>query len=896
MIEASAVPLSRTVGLGLLVALIGLGCAQQNENPLLEGQDIRVTFLHTSDIHSRLLPYDMTVLASDRGLGLLPENAPFGGIARIAHILNRERATIDRTLYVDSGDCFQGAPIFNVFHGEIEQLAMSYLRPDTVVIGNHEFDEGLGNYVKQLKNNATYPVVAANYLYAPGNPLAELSRPYTIRNVGGLRVAIIGIANFSSISSITDVGNSLGILPLQNITVLQEYIDFLSPNADLIVGVSHAGLTEDEEIIAGTTGFDLVFGGHLHVALNPPKVVLDKAGREVPLVHSGAFAKYVGRLDVIVRDGEVKSHKYTLFPVDSRVPEDAAMLELLEPYKLELQRQIDLSSVFGFASKVIARFGTTGGDAPLGNLVAEAVRFQARADFGLTNTLGIRANISQGPITLDSIFNVFPFNNTVTKLFVSGIDLQAMLDFVTTRSAGRGCATQVQIAGLRFTMNCNPSTPECPDCPRAEDVALTDCSSPDNASPEDCVIEPIVPTAIYSMATNDYIAGGGSGFTILKNNNTQYDTGLPLRDAVLEHFVRGPKCQEECRNPQGQIKIEECGTFQACLEQVTAFQDRFCRKLADTDLDEEVSRYCGHDDQRCEVPEDCYKKDEVCADGNCEACEKATDCDPANCEGDVCGCIEKRCVSSRMGCVNGRCALGCTEDADCPNFLVTNEELHLCVQGGCVPRPATACLIDGDCNPATRFCFGDTQSCSIDDDCPDGQGCEQRHCIPKRTRCATSDECAGGAVCRFGWCGFPEPCTGGGDCVGNCVLGNCQSTCSACSENSHCAEGQECVDGLCIPLVARCVENRCRAACLGQKGGVSDCPAASTCIDKLCRPDACVKPRDAETLCHIKNESLNAQRCLSLPCPRAQSDGRIKTILPENLDDLPKDQQPDDPE
>ena len=879
----------------VVLVLAVFGCAERSVNPVVEGQDIRITFLHTSDIHSRLIPYDMTVLASDRSLGLHQHNQPFGGIARLAHIIQRERARGERVLYVDSGDCFQGAPIFNVFYGEIEQRVMSQLRPDGVVIGNHEFDEGLTNYVKQLKNWATYPVLAANYLYVPGNPLAELSRPYHIANVGGIRVAMIGIANFSSISSITDVGNSLKIIALDNIQVLQEWIDFLRPNVDLIVGVSHAGLGEDEEIIEGTAGFDIIFGGHLHVALNPPKVIVDKTGREVPLVHSGAFAKYVGKLDVVVRDGEVINHKYELIPVDSRLPEDPTMLTLLEPYKLILQQTIDLTSVFGYASKIIRRFGFGGGDAPLGNLVADAIRFQARSDFAMTNTLGIRADISEGPITFDGIFNVFPFNNTVTTMFISGVDVQFLFDYVARRSAGRGCNSQVQVAGIQFTMNCNQASEQCPDCPRAENIALTNCSSANVTDSEGCVLEPLDHNAIYEMATNDYIAGGGSGFTILRSNNTQYDTGLPLRDAVLEAFERSPACMEECRQKDGRVVLAGCSTYEGCVSNLTSFHDRLCEKLDTTDLEMKPSPYCGQDDMRCETSLDCLKTDELCPGGVCQTCKHSLECDPAGCEGGVCRCVDGQCVADRMICIEGRCALKCELDEDCPNYLTTNAEVHLCIAGGCIPRPSVACMDDAMCIPALQLCFGDTADCQVDADCAAGEGCEDRRCIPKRTPCAgDSGVCPSGQQCLFGWCQVPKPCSGAGDCKGLCVAGNCQDTCGGCNDDTQCAADRACVRGLCVPRLAECHEFRCRTRCTATTGGVSDCAAANTCKENLCKPLSCFEDRDSKERCHIKNESLNSERCITITCPRAESDGRIKTILPKNLEELPEDLNPDD--
>ena len=110
--------------------------------PDLTGQDVRVTFLHTSDIHSRLLPYRFDPSFTDNALGLADGATNYGGIARMAYVLKRERANAGRVLHLDSGDCFQGAIIFNEFMGEAEVATLSEAGLDAAVIGNHEFDNG----------------------------------------------------------------------------------------------------------------------------------------------------------------------------------------------------------------------------------------------------------------------------------------------------------------------------------------------------------------------------------------------------------------------------------------------------------------------------------------------------------------------------------------------------------------------------------------------------------------------------------------------------------------------------------------------------------------------------------------------------------------------------------
>lgn len=717
--------MSARIWILLLAAVSVAGCAEQHETPDIGSDPVRITFLHTSDIHGRLLPYRMQVTYTDSHLGLKQENEPFGGIARVGHIIHRERARADRVLYVDSGDVFQGAPIFNVFHGEACFRALSYLAPDAMAVGNHEFDTGLGNLIRQTRNWVTFPFLAANYYFMPDNPLRELVQPYTVVNVKGVRIALIGLGDFSSLSSLTDIGNSLGIMPYNNEQVVNDTVAALRPLVDLVILVSHAGLGHDQRIIAKTRGVDLVFGGHLHIVLNPPKTEKNLDGEEVVLVHSGAFAKYVGRLDVVAKRDDtgrlrVASHTYELFPVDKTVPEDPKLAQLMEEYALKLNQTIDLTSVYGYSPKLLTKYGYEGGDSALGNLVSEAIRRYARVDLAFTNTLGIRSNLYPGPITLDDLFNIFPFDNTITIMYMSGSDIREMLNYVARRSSGRGCVSQLQTAGVRFVMNCNPDPPafymECHDCghvddqggfvatnwsgclrncmetcsagdtacihdcievgfrscvlsrseipedtlcldtclsvgskeyrfddmrqcfmdcfPRAESVMLTDC--PNALTADDlsqCALQPLVEGQMYEVATNDYIAQGGSGFYMLKSNNTQSDTGLPLRDAVLEVIMTSESCLNYCVNREGNQDLERCSVYQGCIEKVGMFYEGFCDRIDKTGGAEMsgVLKGCADVDGTCD-PE--AKGEELC---RMNARFKAQET-----------CLNARCVDSRV--------------------------------------------------------------------------------------------------------------------------------------------------------------------------------------------------------------------------------------------------------
>jgi 5'-nucleotidase len=622
--------------------------------------DVHLTLLHTSDIHSRIFPYDLQILQvdSELGLGTLSQVKNVGGVARLSYLVSRERARADRVLHVDSGDIFEGAPIFNFFKGEPETRSSDMMGTDVMVIGNHEFDDGAINAVRQMHKWATFPLLAANYTFqAPGaannTRLDTVLEPFALFNLEGLKVGVIGMANFSSLSSTFDQPNSLGIQVLDTVQTAQAYVDLLRPMVDVVVVLSHLGLDVDEHMVQNTTGIDVVEGGHNHIVINPPQTMQDCSSdpthpgyvwssvpnvaydpqhpiwdpadtahlhpnetrrvckpRNVLISHSGAFAKYLGRLDLVlsnkpteasptgdpkdydpVNGFEVVSSSYVPYPVDDTVPEDPRLVDLLQPYQRVLDRVADLNVLAGFSPNGANRIAPQGGDSPLGNLIADAMwlRLGVQTDFSLTNSTGIRTDLIPGPVTIEEMYNIFPFDNTITKMSLSGLEVQEMFDFVSRRSEGRGCTSQAQIAGARVVLNCagcnrpgaNRTCTQDADCIGGEvgscDLSkgspgmcivtacadqifighLTNSCAKDDDCPDklpgQCDLAggtltagtcsaPLVEKNVYDFATSNYLAGGGSGFRVLQRNTTQINTQIEQRDALVDFMRNGHPC------------------------------------------------------------------------------------------------------------------------------------------------------------------------------------------------------------------------------------------------------------------------------------------------------------------------------------------------------------------
>jgi 5'-nucleotidase len=538
--------------IGLMLALLS-GCilpqAKSGSEPAIVGQDIRLTILHTSDVHSRLLPYHFEPSYTDSTVLGLPKQSSedcqseycdhnpyiYGGIGRIGAILDEERAKAGRVLHLDSGDSFQGALIFNEFDGEAEMRLMTEIGLDAAVVANHEFDKGAANLAKQYGSWGGFDLLAGNYDFEdsdlPWAPaLDKMVLPSRLYDLDGLRVGVIGLGNVSSLNSIYDESNSMGIKVIEPEEVLNRESALLrTQGADIVIALSHMGLHEDIHHAKTIEGVDIYIGGHHHIATRPPIVVTnEKTGRIVPIVHSGAFSKFVGRVDFVIRDGVIQSFEHTLRPVYNYPGEDGIfvlprkpeVVDILEEYEEALATQYNTSQVIGYAGETLRRYSVTGGDSMLGNFTAEAMRFYpgVETEIALTNTMGIRSDIPAGEITVDALFNAMPFDNTITTMFLSGREIQEVLDFVSSRSTDRGCSSQAQVAGISFAMVCDP------DNPRAEDIFINGIK--------------LDPDGTYELATNNYIAHGGSGFEVLERNTTQVDTGISIRDVVMSAFIQ----------------------------------------------------------------------------------------------------------------------------------------------------------------------------------------------------------------------------------------------------------------------------------------------------------------------------------------------------------------------
>ncbi|MEI9940136.1 MAG: bifunctional UDP-sugar hydrolase/5'-nucleotidase [Pseudomonadota bacterium] len=507
-----------------------------------------LVLIHTADLHSHLFPERQLISGADaaRGLGPAGQIVEVGGFGRIARVVSEIRAGARQSLYLDSGDLVEGTAAFTEFGGEPELRAFSALGLGAAALGNHDLSPGAEAFAHTHRQFARFPVLASN-IADNGSELASALTPSVVLDARGLRVGVIGVANPTSPGGLARADNPYGIELMATASAVQSELDRLRPQVDLLVALSHLGLEGDQRLINGTTGLDVVLGGHQHLALGPALERMDCGAalqaergcspRRVILVHSGALGRYVGELDLALEADAsgalvVASAEHSLIPISAEIQDDPALAELLEPYRERLN-VAGFDTPIAFALGPVERYAANGADSALGNLVTDALRARSGADFALLNTTGIRADLPPGELTRAAFAAALPFDDQLTVLTLSGAQLRALFNQQARVASERECETPIQISGLGLQFKCSGSS--------SSALARVSASGRE-----------LDAHGAYTLVTSGYLADGGSGFEPLTEATARHALDMDFLDVLLDAVSALPSCAQSalpCLDP-----------------------------------------------------------------------------------------------------------------------------------------------------------------------------------------------------------------------------------------------------------------------------------------------------------------------------------------------------------
>ncbi len=495
----------------------------------------KLTVIFTNDVHGGIVPQKAEFLN--------PEFPPMlGGAPSAARLINEIRESVTSeggtTLLIDGGDTFQGTLVGTLSKGKAVIEYFNRIGYDAVVPGNHDFDLGKDN-LAELIQMSKFPWVACNIYDQTTGKLWEWVKPWTIIEKDGLRIGITGAANVGT--AVMSFPENIKNLEFRSeIPELQKAVDQLkAQNVDLVVALVHVGLPYDVkegyralkaqtfqnimhdrsvdamEIAHFVKGIDVLLGGHLHRGYQEAWVD--------PVNHTICLQNYANGGNLGIVNLFIDQPTKTIAGFNYAADRNALILLQQDQFWPDTtfakfiaeQQQIyekDFRDVIGVTRTSLTRSSV--GEAPLNNLILDAMCRATKADFAFMNFGGIRADIKIGPITKEDVFKVLPFGNELVSFQVTGKFIKEILERKLSGNS-RGLA----IGGAKVIFNKN--------LPEGSRVVYMEING-----------EPLKADKLYRVATSDYLLEGNSGLLMLRRipRGRVNFHGTLVREAVIEYI------------------------------------------------------------------------------------------------------------------------------------------------------------------------------------------------------------------------------------------------------------------------------------------------------------------------------------------------------------------------
>jgi 5'-nucleotidase len=459
-----------------------------------------------------------------------------GGAAALSTYFARDRAAVPNTLTLTAGDAFGASPPLSGFFDEEPAVkAMNLMGFDADTFGNHNFDRGI-EHLQRMIDLAEFSYVSSN-LRNVDDELDGVA-PYRIFRLEKVKVAVIGVTNPEAPTLVFP--GRFGSIEVTDPVAAAEQARRAAreEGAKVFVAIAHMGVTGTDAQGAATgplvdfaravDGFDVILGDHTDVQYR------DRINGALVIENRSKGVTYARTLLTLRRGtGEVlASSSEFVTPTAGAVTPDPAIVQMLQPYRQQLAAVFDTR--IGTATGVFPRNGTLErtGEAAIGNVVADSLRWRYGTQLALTNGGGLRAALPSSYVPADlsldrtapapfdlvtgDVFTVLPFGNVAVTRTVTGSQLYAVLEHgVAVAPASNGRFPQ--ISGFRFTYDSR-----LPAGSRVQSVTLADGT-------------PIArDSTSYTLATNDLTNAGGDGYTMLADG--QGTTREVLADVLLEYI------------------------------------------------------------------------------------------------------------------------------------------------------------------------------------------------------------------------------------------------------------------------------------------------------------------------------------------------------------------------
>ena len=356
-----------------------------------------LTILHTNDTHSQ-------VEALEEG----KRDEFCGGYTRRMGLIAQERKADPNLLVFDAGDFCQCPPYFNFYHGRIEIDAMNRMGYDVVMLGNHEFDNGVDTLAAILQG-AQFPVVCANY-DVTNSPLEDIVKPYTILRRAGMKIGVFGLG--INPKGLVAEHNFYPLQYLDPVEAAQKTADILKhqKHCDVVICLSHLGThSNDINLAKATKDIDIIIGGHTHA-------VLDTLINRTVIGQTGRYLAHIGATHIRMKGNKITSIEYRNIPL-SNYAEDANTRALIG----QIESDPVLGAPVGNFSEDITHTGFE-------NFVSTVIAKATNSDIGFYHYGGLRIPLHPaGGIKLATVYNLEPFDTKIHTITMTRDQIAHMI-------------------------------------------------------------------------------------------------------------------------------------------------------------------------------------------------------------------------------------------------------------------------------------------------------------------------------------------------------------------------------------------------------------------------------------------------------------------------------------
>jgi len=423
------------------------------------------------------------------------EKSGRGGYAKLASVAKTFKKQTKRNIHsylVHVGDAYSPSLLSTMDKGKSTVEMLNAVGVDYMVLGNHEWDFG-PEITRERVWQSNFPVLASNVIDKEGLPVDGTVRTAMVK-VGPFRVGIMGLVTPNT--KFVSYTKTDEFLPVMD-TAKKLAKELKGQGANLIVALAHLDFVEDNELFQSGI-VDILLSGQDHY------YIFQDNGKSL-WMDSGEDAEKVGIVDVHMKSYMKRGKKRFSWEADMRfvdtknIPEDETIAAKVKGYEKYLSKELDIEIGKTITQLDSRKKTVRTEEAAIGNLIADAMREGVEAEICITNGGGIRAKKMYSPgtmITRRDILTELPFGNVVVKLELTGAQIfDAIENGVSEveRNSGRF----PQVSGMSFSYN-----PKAKAGSRVNSVKIG--TSPLNKG------------KTYTVATNDYMASGGDGYSVLK--------------------------------------------------------------------------------------------------------------------------------------------------------------------------------------------------------------------------------------------------------------------------------------------------------------------------------------------------------------------------------------------